>query len=114
MLKHIGQVAEDGAALLEARGRILIHQLRRAGVDATLWRVSGLLGAAGALTLVSALAVALAEPLGTAGALAVAGGSLLVVAIVAVAAVRARRGPDSEEQKLALEVSAAREIFLTA
>ena len=110
MLQRVGQLVEDGAALLEARGRVLVHRAQRAGQHTASMLAIGLVAVAGVGTLVAALIVALVEPLGTAAALAVGGGGLLALAVAAGVYLN-RRGPDEEEQKLLLQAAVARDTL---
>lgn len=115
VFKRVGDVVEEGAGFLEARARILIHRLERAGIVAAGYTAAGIVVVAGVLTLLAALTVWVAQELGTAPALAITGGLLLATALMTVLALKAwRHKPSEQEQALLVEAAAAKEAFRKA
>src|SRR5436853_448589 len=70
--------------LLEAKYKLALSALQRAGAALGIYALAGLVALAGFFTAVAAGCVALAEEFGVPIALAITGGGLIVLALIAV------------------------------
>lgn len=116
MLQRITQSAADVVDLLSIEGKILLRSLSRSAGLAALLLVTAFAAAIAALGLVAAAVVALAPAIGTAGALALMSGIVLVVCVLTgvtvwslMMGIRKQEKLDEAERKLAAERAAAME-----
>jgi hypothetical protein len=114
MLQRITQSAADVVDLLSIEGKILLRSLSRSAGLVALLFVTSFAAAVAALGLVAAAVVALAPHIGTAGALALMSGVVLLACVLTgvtvwslMMGIRKQEKLDEAERKLAAERTAA-------
>jgi hypothetical protein len=110
MLQRFGEVSANIADLLEAKSRLLARDAERAGVRLGVSIFAGCLGVLGLVALFGAITIVIAEAIGTAGALALAGVAATALGVGVLAATRWAEGRSGRRSRAELEREAAEHL----